>query len=777
MRWGEANRTARLCIALLLCIQTGCSSQASAPPSPDIPKVTLPASLSQGPIQLPQIIDLKAELNRDQLALALRKFLAQWNISALDKQEGSYLLGRVLQDYNSPSDWEAALAAFQTSKDLPALRQVSLWHASEVATLMGKEKIVRSLLDDVLKDSKTDDDRAKVQYALAQSYLRANELERARTAFEAIQKQYAGSPYSIGSNYYLGEMAWAKAIVQPAPPKDSASNPNATTTGNSNLLNDAGSSPTATTNGAQPQMAPALQVSDPAILKNALDLFTVYLKLSPGGHFSDNARDRLKQAKDAKLVELSASQIDAIAMSDYVNGRWDEALALWSQNSQEQRLIEIATCQLHLHKQSVARATFLEAVKFPDNALRYAATATDLCRPMSKDEATKFWQEILQALPSHKDAALWNIATRLSPPSSLQYFQRLVKDYPSSRYAAEASWWLFWDAAQHKTGKDLVALTDQADKLAQKYNASKAAPRFLFWAGKIAEHAHNTKLALSEYRKLQQLYGSDYYTFRAAERIAQFEKKTLPFGWLKKYSGPIPRDWVLPEPSKLKDNGLNETAAELIKLKEYDESKQFLSKEDYETLSWLLVQLHLNIQAIATASKGLAEAPLTAPLWQYAYPLFYSSEFAENCRRFSNVDPLLMHSLVREESHYDPNALSPSKAIGLTQVMPGTAYGVAKLLRIAVRNPEEFFVPELNLKLGTEYFSYSLAKFQNNSLYAVASYNGGAGAVRGWIAKEHAKGNDDYDAFVENIPFRETRDYVRKVFGSYWNYMRVYGKH
>jgi soluble lytic murein transglycosylase len=107
--------------------------------------------------------------------------------------------------------------------------------------------------------------------------------------------------------------------------------------------------------------------------------------------------------------------------------------------------------------------------------------------------------------------------------------------------------------------------------------------------------------------------------------------------------------------------------------------------------------------------------------------------------------------------------------------MPGTAYGVAKNLNIPIKNPNEFFAPSLNLKLGTKYFSYSLSRFQNNALYAVASYNGGAGAVKSWIAVQHHKGNDDFDSFVENIPFRETRDYVRKVFGSYWNYLRVYG--
>jgi soluble lytic murein transglycosylase len=793
--WGEGNdrvrranaiRTASLCTAFMLCILTGCSSQASSPLPAEVPSVTLPEPLTRQPIEFQQIIDLRDGLNREQLTLALKNFLSQWNINPTEKQEGFYILGRVLENSNKQTDLEPALAAFQISKDMPSLRQVSLWHASEVAILIGKEKVVRELLDQILKDSHTDDDRAKAQYSLAQSYLRANEPDRARAAFEAIQKQYAGSPYAIGSNYYLGELAWAKATVQ----KPDASSdrehgdggaPQTTATSTavsaaSNQLSEAASSTAAITSGAQSQKEPVLKTNDLPTLKEALDLFTVYLKLSPAGHFAENARWRLKEARDAKLVELTDAQVDALAESCYSSGKWEEALALWSQKSRAQRLVEIATCQFHMKQSGAARATLLEAVKSAENSLKYVPAANNICLPMNKDEATKFWQEILQSLPGHKDAALWNVAIRLSPPASLQYFQRLVKDYPDSRYAAESNWWLFWEAAQHKTGKDLVSLTQQADKLALKYKTSKAAPRLLFWGGKIAEHAKNNKLAADEYRKVQQSYGSDYYAFRAVERLAQLQKKSLPFGWLKKYNSSTPKQWAFPQPSKLKDSGLNETAAELIKLKEYDETLQFFGKDDNETKSWVLSKLGQPLQSIATASKQLQEVPLSAPQWQYAYPLLYSSEMEGNCRRFSNVDPFLMHALVREESHYDPNALSPSKAIGLTQVMPATAYGVAKLLRIPIRDQNEFFTPELNLKLGTEYFSYSLSRFQNNSLFAVASYNGGAGAVKGWIAREHAKGNDDYDAFVENIPFRETRDYVRKVFGSYWNYIRVYGK-
>jgi soluble lytic murein transglycosylase len=736
--------------------------------------VILPESLSHEPLQFQKIIEVKEELNQDQLTLALRKFLAQWGISPTEKQEASYLLAKLLQKSSKQSDLEGALAGFQVSKDFEPLRQLSLWHGGEVAALIGKEKVVRELLNQFLNGGQSEEDRAKAQYGLAQSYLRGNEPDKARAAFEAIQKQYPGSPYAIGSNYYLGEITWDKATAQ-KPDAAATAGADSASPSPDNQLNDAGSSP-ATTASATTQKTSALQVTDVSTLKSALDLFVAYLRLSPTGHFSENARGRLQEARAGVPLQLTSDQFDAIAYSFYASGKWIEALSLWSQYPRENRLLEVATCQAHTHQITAARATLLRAVKSPAGAAGYVPAANYVCLSLSKEEATNFWKQVLQALSQHRDGALWNIAIRLSPPASLQYFQKLANEYPSSRYAAESHWWLFWEAAQHKTGKELLSLIPQADKLAQTYKSSRAAPRFLFWAGKIAEHARNGKQAADDYRNILHAYSSDYYAFRAADRLAQLEKKSLPFGWLKKYIGAIPDSWSLPEPSKLKNNELSGTVTELIKLKEYEEPLQFLTDHDTETKAWLLGKLHQPIRSIATATKELQEASLKAPVWQYAYPLHYSSEIQDNCRKFSNVDPYLMHSLVREESHYDPDALSSSKAIGLTQVMPGTAYGVAKLLRITVTDPKEFFSPALNLKLGTEYFSYTLSRFQNNSLYAVAGYNGGAGAVKSWVSKEHARGNDDPDAFVENIPFRETREYVRKVFGSYWNYIRVYGK-
>ena len=100
--------------------------------------------------------------------------------------------------------------------------------------------------------------------------------------------------------------------------------------------------------------------------------------------------------------------------------------------------------------------------------------------------------------------------------------------------------------------------------------------------------------------------------------------------------------------------------------------------------------------------------------------------------------------------------------------MPGTAAWIQQQIGIETYDLDN---PDDNLKLGTWYLDYTHQEYNNNSLFAVASYNAGPGNVADWISR----GNfTDADEFVDRIPFPETKDYVQAVFGGYWNYLRLY---
>ncbi len=153
--------------------------------------------------------------------------------------------------------------------------------------------------------------------------------------------------------------------------------------------------------------------------------------------------------------------------------------------------------------------------------------------------------------------------------------------------------------------------------------------------------------------------------------------------------------------------------------------------------------------------------------WQALYP-FPFLEIIENGAKQSQLNPLLVTALIRQESRFMPKIRSGAGAVGLMQVMPTTGQWVAGKINFKNYNLEN---PADNVKLGTWFLDYTHREYNNNSLLAVASYNAGPGNVAKWMRE---KGFNDPDEFVEAIPFEETREYVKSVFGNYWNYLRLY---
>ena len=129
---------------------------------------------------------------------------------------------------------------------------------------------------------------------------------------------------------------------------------------------------------------------------------------------------------------------------------------------------------------------------------------------------------------------------------------------------------------------------------------------------------------------------------------------------------------------------------------------------------------------------------------------------------------MLVTGLIRQESRFEPKIESSAGAKGLMQLMPDTASWVASKLPLPQYNVED---PSDNIRMGVWYLDYTHETYNDNSLFAVASYNAGPNAVAGWIDRF---GFTDEDVFVEQIPYPETKGYVESVFSNYWNYLRLY---
>ncbi|HZH03625.1 MAG TPA: lytic transglycosylase domain-containing protein, partial [Myxococcaceae bacterium] len=179
---------------------------------------------------------------------------------------------------------------------------------------------------------------------------------------------------------------------------------------------------------------------------------------------------------------------------------------------------------------------------------------------------------------------------------------------------------------------------------------------------------------------------------------------------------------------------------------------------------------------------GLAHAVAARALWGPAYfahqpealALLYPKAFEPFVRSAATsqgVDPFWMWSLMRRESAFRPNVTSGADARGLMQFIPKTAKAVAAALSLPPPEPSDLYRPELNVKLAAWYLAALHRRFGHPALVA-AAYNAGPPAVLRWLGE---RGDVPLDAFVEEIPYKETRAYVKQVLADYHLYHALYG--
>jgi soluble lytic murein transglycosylase len=176
----------------------------------------------------------------------------------------------------------------------------------------------------------------------------------------------------------------------------------------------------------------------------------------------------------------------------------------------------------------------------------------------------------------------------------------------------------------------------------------------------------------------------------------------------------------------------------------------------------------VDAQSIAeTYIEDHPRAPLA--FWQLSYPRPYSATVAAAAAEF-DVDPLLVWAAMREESRYDPEALSPVGARGLMQVMPPTQTWIAEQLGEDI-SPGDAFTPEANIRMGAWFFHFLLDYFDGDLDLVIAAYNAGAASVDGWQADPLVSNRDD---LLRWIGFGQTREYLERVSLSYRVYQELY---
>jgi soluble lytic murein transglycosylase len=175
-------------------------------------------------------------------------------------------------------------------------------------------------------------------------------------------------------------------------------------------------------------------------------------------------------------------------------------------------------------------------------------------------------------------------------------------------------------------------------------------------------------------------------------------------------------------------------------------------------------------RALRVALKALDGGAASRPLLRAAYPVVHADALVEESRR-NGLDPALVAGLIRQESSFNPQAVSPAGARGLMQLMPSVGAAIATAHRFPLWNQALLLDPDVSLELGTAHLATSLARGAPVAR-ALAAYNAGGSRVARWVQRP---GSDDPELFAEWIPYAETRDYVRIVQRNAEIYRALYG--
>lgn len=353
-------------------------------------------------------------------------------------------------------------------------------------------------------------------------------------------------------------------------------------------------------------------------------------------------------------------------------------------------------------------------------------------------------------------------------------YLRLAARYPSSTLRSHAI--LLAALIALETGKPEVAARElsaalEAHLVTNEVDASR------YWLARARMAMGDSTAARAGWRELAVRGPENYYAVRAAARLDTIPWDTLTLAPLVP---PDSLDGVFARAQRLDQLGLD-AEAKFERDRVAAEARGLAAERVGE--AFLIRGFPSRATALASRANA-AGAVRDAALWQLMYPLPFAGPLRETADR-ERVDPLLVASVIKQESGFEPHATSRTDARGLMQVEPSTGRDLAQALSFPDFDPALLWIPPVNLALGIHHFVTGLARYPE-VIRGLAAYNAGTTRVDRWSTSplngklrtaDHARDPlDDVDIFVERIPFVETRDYVRAIVRNEAVYRMVYGR-
>lgn len=335
------------------------------------------------------------------------------------------------------------------------------------------------------------------------------------------------------------------------------------------------------------------------------------------------------------------------------------------------------------------------------------------------------------------EGALYTLAVQEGVDGTPVEAEELLRRFPKGAAASRLRWKLGWK---------LWAAGDAAGAALTWEKALEGAPegveraRLFFWLSRCARRTGDLSLAQKWEEKLARLEPLSSYAWRVFPLGVPGLPAMKRANWQRGKDALETWGFVTYARLRLENSGKGESLARASWLAAWN--------GDYSG------SVRLAERARPLLPKSLT---LGVDFLSLLYPKAYSKEVRDAAGRFG-VDPKLVWAVMRQESAFDPTAVSSAGAIGLMQLMPATAREEASRLGLEKADPWE---PRTNILLGTAHLARALQNFGTVE-EALAAYNAGSGSVRKW---GHPAGG--IEEWVEEIPFPETNEYVRKVLGNY----------
>ena len=437
--------------------------------------------------------------------------------------------------------------------------------------------------------------------------------------------------------------------------------------------------------------------------------------------------------------------------------------------------------------------TLLSGLAIPENEIEANAQRFFLLAEIARqdnDDASQ--QGFIEAMKKASPQSGWLQEELLSAGNkfllrneldkAIAEYDELAQRFPTGKHGASAHWKASW--LNYRLNHMQEAKRRFEEQIAL-FPLSAEVPNALYWRARLAEDDHDFPKARAYYLKLADRFRNYYYANAARDRLRAIKgDEVADDPLLAKVAPPAPASPVIQVDDQVADVRLQKSRL-LSNAALYDyairELQAAASDGEKPWAAGEIARLQL-VQgrpyvALETMKRALPSyfaldiASIPKPFLEILFPKLYWNDLKINSTA-NNLDPYLMASLIRQESEFNPGAISHANAYGLMQLLPSVGKQLAKEVKLRHFSTATLLEPEANIKLGTRYFREVLDSNGGAVEYALAAYNAGSNRVSDW--RRQGKYRDTQE-FVESIPFTETREYVQAIMRNMDVYRRLYG--